>query len=106
MPTRFANQFSTEFMIGGVAATPVLVGVGFGFEATHVRIRNAGGVPVHFSLKSTSLASTDDPELEAGALLLLDRVVTSGLAITTSSTTTSTAAGVGNRITVSAWEGL
>lgn len=106
MPSRFANSFSTEFMVGGVAATPVMVGVGFGFEATHVRIRNAGGVPIHVSLTSTSLASTGDPEIEAGAVLQLEHVVTSGLTITTSSTTTSTAAGVGHRVTVSAWEGM
>lgn len=103
---RVPNQHSTEFMVGACNAATARVGTAFGFAATHLCLQNFGSVPIHYSLTSTAGASTDDPELEAAATMMLDRIVTAGLSITTSSTTTSTAAGTGNRVSVSAWEGL
>ena len=107
MALRQANQYSTEFIIGACNAATAATGVVFGFEASHVRIINDSGVPIHYSLRSTGAASTDDPELSAGVTLDLSGVIVSGLNVTTSSTTTSTAAdGSGHRIVVAAFGGF
>ena len=104
MTLRTANQYSTEFILAGCSAAAAATGVAFGFEATHLLVRNAAGVPVHLTLKSTGAASTDDPELVAGTTLDLRGVIVSGLNLTTTSTTTSTGAD-GHRVTVAAWGG-
>lgn len=104
MALRQPNQYSTEFILAACSPSVASVGVAFGFEASHVRIRNAGYVPIRVNLKSTGTATTDDPELESQGVLETQGVILTGLSVTTSSTTTSTD-GNGHRVTVSAWGG-
>lgn len=102
MTLRGANQYSTEFFLA--SATPSL-GIAFGFEASHLRVSNDAGVPIHYSLGSTSAASTGDPELKPGHRLDLAGIVVSGIGIGTTSTTTSTGDD-GHRVRVDAWGGF
>lgn len=104
MALSFANQHSTDFAIWTTCASGATQTMTFGFDASHLRVLNYAGVPIHLNLASTNAATTDDPELYAGEKFILDGVPVSGLSITTSSTTTSTT-GATQRIVVSAWGG-
>lgn len=101
---RFANQYSTDFALWTTCASGATQTMTFGFEATHVRVLNYAGVPLHMNMQSTAAATTDDPELYAGEKFTMDGVLVSGVSLTTSSTTTSTT-GATQRVVVSAWEG-
>lgn len=84
----FLNQHSTDVLL---ASENPGIGIGFGFAATRLEVRNDAGVPVRFTLSSTGAASTDDAELRAGEALGPFSVPgLSGMGLTTTSTTTST----------------
>lgn len=109
MALAFTNQYSTDFLLwvlstctGGPVKT-----IGLDFNATHLRVTNYAGVPLHLNIASTAAATTDDPELYAGERLQLDRVQFSAVSLMTTSTTTSTTAAGGavQRVVVSAWGG-
>lgn len=102
---RLANQYSTDVMIGACDAATAAKTVAFGFEASHLRILNYAGVPLHLNLASTAAASTGDPEIAVGEVFDLRGVIVTGFSLTTSSTTTSTAAD-GQRVVISAWGGF
>ena len=96
-----ANQYATEQILA--TCQPSLgLGVGFGFVATYVRIVNLAAVPIHYTLTSTSPATTDDPELAAGATAEITMIPTAGMGVSTTSTTTSTG-GAGHRVVVTAF---
>lgn len=96
MPTA-ENQFSFAGQLSTAGD-----GYAFGFETQRIRLRNRGGVPLHFSFDS-SAATTSDPEL-------LHRETYEGpaetavMGVISTSTTTSTA-GEDKRYTLDVWGG-
>ena len=98
-----ANAYSTEFILA--TCQPSLgVGMMFGFQASYVRIENLAAVPIHYTLASTSPATTGDPELQPDSYVDIRDIPTYGAGISTTSTTTSTGDG-GHRVTVAAFGG-
>ena len=74
----------------------------FGFTSERVRIRNRGGVPLHFSLDS-SVATTSDPELLHGEKF--DGEAETEVAGVISTSTTTSTGGEDKRYTLDAWGG-
>lgn len=93
----FRNQFRSEFFAGSTGVT----GLDFNFDAMYIRVRNKGGVPVHFSLNST-VATSGDPEILPGGKFEASLPPVSAMGVMTTSTTTSTA-GEDTLVAVEAW---
>lgn len=74
-----ANQYANTVTTTGAT------GIDFGFLATHLRLANDAGIPVRFTLESTS-ASTGDAELKALEGFAMEISPTAGMGVTTTST--------------------
>lgn len=62
-PAQFPNQYRGAVLTGTSTGDAVRFD---GFAATSIRLVNAGQVPVHFRLDSTSVATTGDHPLQPG----------------------------------------
>ena len=98
-----ASESHTLLHVFTSCAAPIARGIDFGFIASRVRLVNDGGVPIHFSLKSSE-ATTDDPELRGGESYAEVVPPTQKVSFASTSTTTSTAGDM-NLVRVSAWGG-
>ena len=107
MALAFANQYSTDFLLWTTCAGGSAHTIGLDFNASHLRVTNYAGVPLHLNIASSADASTDSPELYTGERLSLDGLQFSAVSVMTTSTTTSTAAAGGavQRVVVGAWGG-
>ncbi|HAM40669.1 MAG TPA: hypothetical protein DCP69_04870 [Candidatus Omnitrophica bacterium] len=104
---QLANQYSTDFLLWTTCAGGSAQNISLSFVASHLRVLNYAGVPLHVNIASTANASTDDPEIYATERLILDAIPFSSVSVMTTSTTTSTVAAGGavQRVVVSAWGG-
>lgn len=77
-------------------------GHAFGFLSERVRLVNRGGIPLHFSLDS-STATTDDPELLHGEVF--DGEAETAVAGVISTSTTTSTGGEDKQYRLDAWGG-
>jgi len=96
MPTA-ENQFNYKGQLSTAGD-----GHDFGFTSERVRLVNRGGVPLHFSLDS-STATTDDPELLHGEVF--DGEATTKVAGLISTSTTTSTGSEDKQYQLSAWGG-
>jgi hypothetical protein len=90
-----ASQYNAESTLSSTSGTAT-AGHAWGFDARSVRVINDKSVPVYVRLNST-VGSTDGHRTCAGETLQVDNVLTAGLGL--ASTTTSTA----TQVRVAAW---
>ena len=83
-----ANQYETE--VHNTTSTGAVLSADLGFDASYVRLVNAGTLPLRYTVQ-TSVASTSDAELEAGEVIEVRGMVTSRLGLMTTSTSTDLA---------------
>ena len=80
-----ANQYAADVTVTSTGEVVTL-----GILARHIRIENRGGVPIFFTLASTSPASTSDARLGALKVFEADIPPVEFIGFKTTSTATST----------------